>query len=450
MKKFAKIAVAAAITVLGVFGFAGCNKPEGTLTKEPNKGIEAGVSESIGEYAAVAYYEQDRPADVKIRFETDKIQKISFKYRVLDSKEYKLKNDTLTIKKSVFKDESAGDKRLRIFVDNEYVEVTVRVVTKVIYTTEDFNSIRTNLNGAYVLGADIDFGNEEFWPIGKAVEPSSVEIGEDGKKVYHYSDSTFEGIFDGMGYSVKNITINAYDRGHGEDEWGQGPSLGGEQGNGRNYNNGIFMSTSGNAQIINTNFVNITVKSQGMGGAVAGFNGGLIKNCRVSCTLSSNGWFEKAGGICGVNGSVDTNGRIENCVVTYAVAGGYTPRGIADWNNGVIKNCYAASVNNYVFHIGYDPETEKVPDDFDYDDFVNERLSTEGNIDICFGYPTLVALPGSMDNGIFYKGGDIINSEIVLKEFLLNPENFPKEDGWDTEIWNFTYGAYPSLKVQSR
>ncbi|MDE5722357.1 MAG: hypothetical protein K2I30_06460 [Clostridia bacterium] len=436
MKRFAKLAVASAIAIVGVFGFAGC-KDSDTLTNTPNAGITAGVSESVGKYSSVAYFETERPDDVKIAFETDKIQKVSFKYRVLDSKEYKFKNDTLTIKQSVFENESSGDKRIRVFVDNKYVEITVRVVTKVIYTTEDFNSIRTNLNGVYVLGADIDFGNEEFNPIGKPLSANE-------------STGVFEGVFDGMGYSVKNVTINAYDRDEGEDEYGQGPVLGGEQGNGRNYNNGIFMSTSGNAQIINTNFVNIKVDTQGMGGAVAGFNGGLIKNCRVSCTLSSRGWFEKAGGICGVNGSVDTNGRIENCVVTYTAASGYTPRGIADWNNGIIRNCYAAPVNNYVFHIGYDSETGKVPDNFDYDDFVNELLSNGGSLDVCFGYPTLVALPGSMNDGTFYKGGDIINSEIVVKEFLLNPANFPKEDGWDTDVWNFTYGAYPSLKIQSR
>ena len=449
MKKLTKIMLAASLVLSSAFAFAGCGSSD-MLTDQPNVGIEQGVSDQIGSYSPIAYYELGRPADVKINFEADKIQKVSFKYNVLDSDDYSLKKDVLTIKKKVFENETAGDKRIRVFVGNKYVEITVRVATKVIYTTADFNSIRNDLNGVYVLGADIDFANQAFWPIGKPVKE-----GED--------TGTFEGILDGMGYSVKNITINTYDRAEGEDEWGQGPVLGGEQGNGGNYTNGIFMSTSGNAQIINTNFVNITVYGQGMSGAIAGFNGGLIKNCMVSCTLNSHGWFEKAGGICGVNGSVDAYGRIENCIVTYNAGSGYTPRGIADWNAGLISNCYAAPVNNYVFHIGYDKETGKVPDDFDYDDFINARLSYyaeheerdgDGNIikgfEICFGYPTLVALPGSMDNGNFYKGGDIKNSEIVVKEFLLDPDNFTKENGWDSSVWEFSYGAYPTLKLQSK
>ena len=62
------------------------------------------------------------------------------------------------------------------------------------------------------------------------------------------------------------------------------------------------------------------------------------------------------------------------------------------------------------------------------------------------------AFPGAMDTAqnIFYKAGDIINSDVVRKEYLLNPANFPEEDGWGRDIWNFTYGAYPSLKIQTR
>ena len=52
--------------------------------------------------------------------------------------------------------------------------------------------------------------------------------------------------------------------------------------------------------------------------------------------------------------------------------------------------------------------------------------------------------------GIFYKGGDIINSDVVRKEYLMNPANFPEEDGWDSDIWCFTYGAFPTLKTQTR
>ncbi len=449
-KIFAKTA-AAAFALSAVFMLFGCGAG-GTLTKTPNQGIPAG-SEGVGEYDAVAYYELEEPNDVRIAFEADKVQKVSFKYRVLDGGEYSFRKDVLTVKSSVFEDETAGDKRLRVFVNNAYTEITVRVVSKVIYTPEDFNSIRNNLNGVFVLGADVDFANGPFYPIGKDPNGGSTH--------------TFEGIFDGMGHALKNITIRAHDWAVGEDGEGQGPSLGNQTANSANYSNGIFMTTGGSAQIVNTDFVNITVDGQGLCAAVAGSNGGLIKNCRVTCSLSHHGDAEKSAGIAGVNGSGDAAGRIENCIVVYSSAGG--SRGIADWNVGTIKNCYAAVSDDYVLHMGYDfidPEDHEkgkaVPDDFDYDDYMNEFMKqddweTKLLGKWCANF-TIPALPGSIDTEHwgelgypqFYKGGDIINSDVVRKEFLLDPANFPEEDGWDTNIWNFTYGAFPTLKLQQK
>lgn len=438
MKKSIKtiLAAVAALSCVSAFAFAGCGNNGDMLTKEPNVGIEQGVAEEVGGYASVAYYESERPEDVKIRFETDKIQKVSFKYRVLNSNEYSFRNDTLTIKKSVFKNETAGNKRLRVFVGGMYTEITVRVVTKVIYTTEDFNSIRTNLNGVYVLGADIDFGGDMFNPIGKSVDKNGAT-------------GIFEGIFDGMGHSVKNVVIQTHDYSEGEDGQGQGPSLGSQNDNGRNYNNGIFMTTGGSAQIINTQFVNISLHCRGLGGAVVGANGGLIKNCRVTCSLSAQNYSEHAGGIAGINGSGDAAGKIENCVVVYSQAGAVSPRGIADQNVGIISNCYAAVIDDYVLHMGYDKETGKISVDFDYDEYI-----TQDNFTDALGNFTIPAFPGALSwvNGelVYYKGGDIINSDVVRKEFLLDPANFPESDGWDTSIWSFSYGAYPTLKIQSR
>ena len=438
MKKTVKSLIAAALAVCCITPLVACGGGD-TLSTKPNTGISAGVASSVRSYSSIAYYELETPADVEIAFRTKEIQKVSFKYRVLEDDEYSFEDNVLTVKQSVFKNETAGDKRLRVFVGNKYVEITVRVVSKVIYTVADFNSIRTNLNGVYVLGADIDFGGAPFYPIGKP-----LKAGDD--------TGIFEGIFDGLGHSVKNLSINVHDNSEGEDGAGQGPSLGNEVENGRNYNNGIFMSTGGSAQIINTNFINIKVVCQGLGGAVVGANGGLIKNCYITCSLSSYGDMERAGGICGINGSGDAAGRIENCVVLYENAHGQQVRGIADWNNGIIKNCYAANVNDYVLHVAYDSETNSIPEDFDYDNLFNsENFNALG-----FGWFTLPAFPGSAAWGdtpsgkIYYKAGDIINSDVVRKEFLCDPDNFAEEDGWDRNIWTFTYGAFPTLKTQDR
>ena len=277
-----------------------------------------------------------------------------------------------------------------------------------------------------------------------------------------------------MGYAVKNVKIRLADRTAGEDEYGQGPSLApeyvvvGSEHNARGYmyGAGIFMTTSANSQILNTRFLNIDIAGQGLIGPVVGTNGGLVKNCFVTSKLDFNTvWWgaEHAGGIVGQNAGGDMAGRIENCIAIYETAKGGA-RGIADWNSGTISNCYAATVDSYVFHPGYDKETQSVPEGFDYDDFFNKFIQ-ENNLDgvfnnsgYAFGNYTLPALPGTHTwdsygtpcgiGGSFYKGGDIINTEIVRRDFLLDPNNFSEKDGWDSSIWNFTYGAFPTLKTQ--
>ena len=136
MKKSIKTILCATLAICCVSAVTGC-ADNGMLTETPNTGIQQGVADEVGKYSSIAYYELARPDDVKIQFEADKIQKVSYKYRVLDGKEYSFKNDTLTIKQSVFAKETAGDKRLRVFVGGMYTEITLRVVSKVIYTTED-------------------------------------------------------------------------------------------------------------------------------------------------------------------------------------------------------------------------------------------------------------------------------------------------------------------------
>lgn len=433
MNKHVRCFIAVAVAAGALLSFAGCGSSN-TITTTPNVGVEQGAAESVGKYDTVAYFEQEKGDDVKIRFEADKIQKVSFMYRVLDKGDYSFRNDVLTVKKKVFENETAGEKRLRVFAGGKYVEIALRIVTKVLYTTEDFNTIRTNLNGVYVLGNDIDFGNEAFWPIGKPVKEGE-------------STGIFEGIFDGMGYAVKNITIDAYDYAGGNGEYQTGPNTGAQISNSRNYNAGIFTQTSANSQIINTNFTNITVNCQGLGGAVVGANGGLIKNCRVSCTLYSHGECEKAAGIAGMNGSGDAAGKIENCIVTYTYGSGI-PRGIADWNVGSIRNCYAAGTDNFVYYPDYDYETGKRDPEFDYNTYLNDANWTEW---IYTNY-SLPAFPGTVDTSQwkYYPGGTIVKSEVVQKEFLLDPANFSEEDGWDKNVWHFEYGMYPTLRIQSR
>ena len=147
MKKTGKILLTGLLAACTAFSLAACGGTGDMLSEGANQGIEQGVSESVHDYDSVAMYSMTDKEDVKIHLETDEIQKVSFMFRVLDKGDYSFRNDTLTVKSEVFENQSAGDKKLRVFVDNMYFDITVRLVSKVIYTVEDFNAIRYDLNG---------------------------------------------------------------------------------------------------------------------------------------------------------------------------------------------------------------------------------------------------------------------------------------------------------------
>lgn len=103
------------------------------------------------------------------------------------------------------------------------------------------------------LTADIDLKGEAWEPIGQA--------GGNGVKTY------FQGVFDGQGYTIKNMTIkpNATD------------------GEGANYATGFFgFVDAGDAVIKNVTFDNATIEGHHWTAVVCGYISGTIQNCHVT------------------------------------------------------------------------------------------------------------------------------------------------------------------------
>jgi hypothetical protein len=75
-----------------------------------------------------------------------------------------------------------------------------------ISTAEQFNAIRNQLDGHYVLEADIDLASyANFVPIGKFVPLSEAPEDEETPKL----ELAFTGVFDGNGHKISNVTISA-------------------------------------------------------------------------------------------------------------------------------------------------------------------------------------------------------------------------------------------------
>ena len=168
----------------------------------------------------------------------------------------------------------------------------------------------------------------------------------------------FQGIFDGDGHAVSNLTIyGTY---------------------GRSYF-GLFGNVDGaSAEVKNLKIINSNINAANRGyysGGLCGYNSGNITNCSAtgSFTVQDGGFMDPLnshGGLCGANDGIISNsyatvsltggenvqglgglcgynhspGTINNCYSTGSVEGGYDldhSGGLCGWNWGTISNCYS-------------------------------------------------------------------------------------------------------------
>ena len=219
---------------------------------------------------------------------------------------------TVIIKNSDFINCQPGDQNLYIYETDTAVDtfnfdcslnnevINVATPDLVITTKEELFAFAESVNvdgNSYagklvVLGSDIDLGDEEWTPVG--------QTGGNGVATY------FQGMFDGKGFTVKNlkITDNAYDEG-------------------ANYGAGFFgFIDAADAQIVNLTIDGAVVKGHHWTGVIAVYLTGKISNCTVkNATVvcehaNDDACGDKAGAIVGyVNSGTVTNNTVQNSTV---------------------------------------------------------------------------------------------------------------------------------------
>lgn len=196
-----------------------------------------------------------------------------------------------------------------------------------VYTVDDLYNVRNNLTANYILMNDIDLteataegGEYDF--MGNGWNP----IGSGDT----YSNNAFTGVFDGNGYSVIGMRIEALTV----------PS----SVSSLSYF-GLFSENSGT--ITNLHMKEGTVSGgfgkYNYGGSIAGINTGTITYCSNECLImiiGSSSYYAYSGGIVGAN-----SGTIECCynlgdVKHYNNKAGHYLGGIVGSNTSIIKNCY--------------------------------------------------------------------------------------------------------------
>ena len=186
--------------------------------------------------------------------------------------------------------------------------VKVRVTGWVqVSTPQQLQAMKDAISLNYCLVNDIDFGGSVF----ETITPWG---NSDNDRLY------FNGMFDGNGYTVSNVTV---------------------VGN----NSGIWGRTATTAIIRNTVFDNIVFRAaegQAMQETfgVVSFNTGIIQNCvvRAKATAGNSADYKTGGAVCGTN---EFCGRIYNCIAymdASEASGGYVAS-IMALCQGVAKDC---------------------------------------------------------------------------------------------------------------
>lgn len=222
---------------------------------------------------------------------------------------------------------SAGD-NFFTKLGSDGVEKTYKVITSLgiagSTTGTDLQGINGNLSGNYVLGANIDASGTSIWNSGAGFSPifgityvyDPMMAMMNPSMAYREEKVYFSGIFDGLGHTISNMTINR-------------PSSNDEV--------GLFAATTINATLKNIGITNGNFTGKYGVGPLAGFNGGLISNAYSDSTVSGSAGF--IGGL--VGGQNYGSAIIENSYATGNVSGDYYVGGLVGMINGTVRNSYA-------------------------------------------------------------------------------------------------------------
>lgn len=281
-----------------------------------------------------------------------------------------------------------GTQKLSVTYHNRTFTFDVTVTEKAyveIYTIQDLYNVRLDLTGNYILMNDLDLteatakGGE--WDFdGRGWNP----IGS--KDTYSYA--AFSGIFDGNGHKITGMRI--------EYSSSNVPS-----GMGRGYV-GLFAYVSG--EIRNLHMENVQIldaygdSSYSYGGAVAGYNAGIIHSCSVTGTVKTTSTFRYTGGITGYN-----KGTIDSCFNNANVTGYYYAGGIA-------ASCVGGTIQN-----SYNTGTVKTTygnSNYEYSGGIVAKLEESGTVKNC--YNTGAVEGRGSKYGIAYKSSGTIKNSYYL------------------------------------
>lgn len=183
-----------------------------------------------------------------------------------------------------------------------------------IETKEHLNNVRDYLGAHFKLVRNIDFTDADFTEGG-----DFYNNGQGWKPIGSgTTNKSFTGVFDGNGYSVKNIIINIQSE--------------------QTVFAGLFNTNSGTIKNLGIEDGQISIKYGSAGGVSGRNDNGIIENCFNTCDIKSEDETGSTtlGGIVGVVYS----GTVKNCYNTGYIYSTNYAGGIAGTNSGLIQDCF--------------------------------------------------------------------------------------------------------------
>ena len=396
-------------------------------------------------------YDLENKADVEVEIpgKPSSIFQVVVGSSPIEESFYKYSNGKLTIKKDRISDKHSKDKVIKVVPKqgDEAIKFRLVIADKIIKTPQDFQAINDNLDGIYVLGADIDFSTfGNFNPIGNNAEKRAGDkIGKD-----------FTGALIGAGHTISNLSANADDLTDDEIY-----TFYGDDGNGidvppdSHYDYirpcyGIFLRNLG--LIEGVCFKNCTIKNTygTIMGVVCAVNEAEIKNVIVDGgeVLGGPIWLDyncMIGGVAGINGG---NAKITNCISMVktlkanAEQGNSLARYFCGKTWGKIENCYACKDGITLQDLATDdiPKYNDKGELTDDQGIIGSATAPELGAATGFGF-TYIATETIAHTQLGSFEGCGVKTLEELKSAELYGESF------DKTVWSITDGDVPTLKI---
>ncbi len=186
----------------------------------------------------------------------------------------------------------------------------------------DLDAVHNNLSAHYELINSIDLTGHEY-------PQSVIAYGMSYAQEQGVSGNAFSGSFNGNGYSIIALTVNA-------------PTV---------DCIALFGGVSQGARVYNLNLVNASIEGYDVVAALAASNGGVISDCSVSGSVDGN---DRVGGLTGavLGPKFSNQSAIQNSNSSATVHGRYYVGGLSGHSGGLVSDSFSTGNVTAEYEVG--------------------------------------------------------------------------------------------------